>query len=76
MTDAPRRMLTFTQLREIIPLSRSTIWRMRNDKTFPQCVRIRGRALWFADEIAEWQKAAGFSVVTAPGFKTGTPSAQ
>jgi len=54
----PRKMLTIQQVLEIVPASRSTIWRMERAGTFPPSHLLSpGRRVWFADDIAGWQDA-------------------
>jgi len=55
---APRVMLSEKQLMTLVPLSRSTIWRMEKKGTFPRSTYISpNKRLWFQDEIAAWQNA-------------------
>ncbi|UGY16714.1 helix-turn-helix transcriptional regulator [Bradyrhizobium septentrionale] len=52
----PRRMLNETQVREIVPVSQATLWRMEKDGLFPRGTFISAnRKVWFADEIIAWQ---------------------
>lgn len=54
--SAPRRMLTEEQVLDIVPVSRSTLWRMVRAGTFPKATYISAnRRVWFEDEIIEWQ---------------------
>ena len=54
----PRRMLTEEQVLEIIPVSRSTLWRMERTGKFPRSTYIsKNRRVWFEDEICDWQHA-------------------
>lgn len=41
-------------LDQLVPLSRTTRWRMRKEGQFPQPVRVRGRSLYRAAEIEQW----------------------
>ncbi|WP_156526781.1 helix-turn-helix transcriptional regulator [Bradyrhizobium sp.] len=55
---APRRMLTETQVLDIIPLSRTTLYRMEKAGRFPKCTYISpNRRVWYEDEIVAWQNA-------------------
>lgn len=61
-TDAPtsniRRMLTAEQVLELIPVSRTTLFRLERDKVFPQGNPVTAhRKLWFEDEVVAWQKS-------------------
>jgi prophage regulatory protein len=52
----PRRMLNEKQVLEIVPVSRSTLWRMEKQGKFPRSTYISSnRRFWFADEVTEWQ---------------------
>jgi predicted DNA-binding transcriptional regulator AlpA len=56
--SAPRRMLTETQVLEIIPVSRTTLYRMEKAGRFPKCTYISpNRRVWYEDEIVAWQNA-------------------
>jgi len=42
----------------LIPISRTTLFRLERDKLFPQGLAITPhRKLWFQDELIAWQKA-------------------
>lgn len=54
----PRRMLNEAQVLEIIPVSRTTLYRMEKVGTFPRSTYISpNRRVWFEDEIIAWQEA-------------------
>jgi prophage regulatory protein len=54
----PRRMLNEAQVLAIIPVGRSTLWRMEKAGRFPKSTYISpNRRVWFADEIIAWQRA-------------------
>jgi prophage regulatory protein len=56
--SAPRRMLNEQQSLGIIPISRSTVWRMVKAGQFPEGTFISpNRKIWFEDEILAWQNA-------------------
>lgn len=60
MSDAPevRGMLTAEQVLALIPVSRTTLFRLERDKVFPQGQPVTAhRKLWFADEVIAWQNA-------------------
>jgi len=53
-----REMLTAEQVLAMIPVSRTTLFRLERDKMFPQGMAIvPHRKLWFQDEVIAWQKA-------------------
>lgn len=53
-----REMLTAEQVLGIIPVSRTTLFRLERDKLFPEGQPITAhRKLWFRDEVIAWQKA-------------------
>ncbi|MGY8706637.1 AlpA family phage regulatory protein [Bradyrhizobium sp. 18BD] len=54
----PRRMLNEAQVLAIIPISRTTLYRMEKAGRFPKSTYISpNRRVWFEDEIAAWQSA-------------------
>ena len=56
MTE-PRRMLTLAQVLEIVPVKRTTLFKMERDGRFPRSHYVSAnRRFWFADEIAAWQE--------------------
>ena len=56
--DAPSgtgRLLSWSQLRQLVPLSRTTIWRGVRDGWFPAPIKISsGRVAWLEAEILDW----------------------
>ena len=55
--DDVREMLNAEQVLALIPISRTTLFRLERDKLFPQGQAIAPhRKLWFRDEIVAWQK--------------------
>ncbi|MET4207711.1 AlpA family phage regulatory protein [Bradyrhizobium sp. LA2.1] len=54
----PRRMLNEKQVLEIIPVGRTTLYRMEKSGRFPKSTYISpNRRVWFEDEIVAWQDA-------------------
>ncbi|SDJ58453.1 transcriptional regulator, AlpA family [Bradyrhizobium sp. Rc2d] len=54
----PRRMLNERQVLEIIPVGRTTLYRMEKSGRFPKSTYISpNRRVWFEDEIIAWQNA-------------------
>jgi predicted DNA-binding transcriptional regulator AlpA len=58
MTEETRRMLTVDQVLDLVPVSRSTLWRMQRDGTFPlsRMISEKNRA-WYEDEVVAWQRS-------------------
>lgn len=55
--DDLREMLTAEQVLAMIPVSRTTLFRLERDKLFPQGQAITPhRKLWFRDEVVNWQR--------------------
>jgi prophage regulatory protein len=53
---SPRKMLREEQVLDIVPVSRSTLWRMERTGKFPKATYISAnRRIWFEDQVAEWQ---------------------
>ena len=54
----PRRMLREKQVLEIVPVGRTTLYRMAKAGRFPKSTYITpNRRVWFEDEIIAWQNA-------------------
>jgi len=52
----PRRMLNEKQVLGIVPVGRSTLWRMEKAGKFPKAKHIASdRRIWFEDEVIAWQ---------------------
>jgi prophage regulatory protein len=56
--SGPRRMLSEKQVLEIVPVGRTTLYRMEKTGRFPRSTYISpNRRVWFEDEIIAWQNA-------------------
>jgi prophage regulatory protein len=56
--SGPRRMLSERQVLEIVPVGRTTLYRMEKAGRFPRSTYISpNRRVWFEDEIVAWQNA-------------------
>jgi prophage regulatory protein len=56
-SEAMREMLTAEQVLEMIPISRTTLFRLEQDELFPKGVPVTThRKLWFRDEVIQWQR--------------------
>jgi prophage regulatory protein len=54
----PRRMLNEKQVLQIVPVGRTTLYRMEKAGRFPKSTYISpNRRVWFEDEIITWQNA-------------------
>jgi predicted DNA-binding transcriptional regulator AlpA len=54
----PRVMLSEAQVLKIVPVSRTTLYRMEKAGRFPKGTYISpNRRVWFEDEIVAWQNA-------------------
>jgi prophage regulatory protein len=54
----PRRMLNEKQILDVVPLSRTSIYRLEKAGKFPRSTYISAnRRVWFEDEIIAWQNA-------------------
>lgn len=57
-TTRARRMLSEKQVLEIVPVGRTTLYRMEKSGRFPRSTYISpNRRVWFEDEIVSWQNA-------------------
>jgi prophage regulatory protein len=55
-SSATRRMLNEKQVLGIVPVSRTTLYRMEKTGRFPKSTYISAnRRVWFEDEIVAWQ---------------------
>ncbi len=60
MNQAVRRMLNEKQVLAIVPVGRSTLWRMEKTGRFPKATHIAtNRRIWFEDEVIRWQNEIG-----------------
>lgn len=54
--SGPRRMLNEKQVLQIVPVGRTTLYRMEKTGRFPKSTYISpNRRVWFADQIVAWQ---------------------
>lgn len=52
----PRRMLNERQVLALVPVSRTTLFRLERKNRFPRSTYISpNRRVWFEDEIVAWQ---------------------
>jgi prophage regulatory protein len=53
-----RQMLSEAEVLRLVPISRTTLYRMEKSGRFPKSTYITpNRRIWFADEIISWQNA-------------------
>jgi prophage regulatory protein len=58
-----RRMLTLEEVLKIVPVHRSTLFRMERLGQFPASVYIsENRRVWFEDEVIAWQRTLSSTV--------------
>ena len=49
------RLLSWPQVEDRVPLSRTTTWRRMREGAFPRPIRIsKGRVAWVEDQIVSW----------------------
>ena len=54
----PRRMLSEKQVLEIVPVGRTTLYRMEKTGRFPRSTYISpNRRVWYEDQVVAWQNA-------------------
>lgn len=51
------QMLDMREVREIVPVSRPTIYALMAKGKFPKAMRIGGKLFWPRDEIDAWLEA-------------------
>jgi prophage regulatory protein len=67
--DKPRPMLSEKQVLAIIPVGRTTLWRLERSGRFPRSTYISpNRRVWYEDEILRWQREIDGR---ARGWRTG-----
>jgi prophage regulatory protein len=55
--DEIMRYIRFKELRKLVPLGRTTIWKMMKEGRFPQSYRIgKAATAWLVSEVEEWIK--------------------
>ena len=60
---SPRKMLNLGQVLQIVPFSRSTLYREMEEGRFPKACEIAPRRVaWYEDEVANWQNALARNV--------------
>lgn len=53
--DEPTRLIVYSELRKIVPLSRSSLWRMERNGDFPKRrLLTKGRVAWLLSEVTQW----------------------
>lgn len=57
LTDNPRRLIRLNELKQMIGVSRSTIYLMLKDGRFPQPVRFGRTTAWRMADVIAWQEA-------------------
>jgi prophage regulatory protein len=60
--DQPERLISFATIRDLVGLSRSTIWRLVRVGAFPPSIQISpGRRAWREADVRRWieSKIAG-----------------
>jgi prophage regulatory protein len=56
--SGPRRMLNEEQVLQIVPISRTTLYRMEKAGRFPRSTYISpNRRVWYEDKVIAWQNA-------------------
>jgi prophage regulatory protein len=56
--ESARPMLVLSQVLRIVPVGRTTLFRMERDGRFPPSYLVSpNRRAWFEDEVIAWQKA-------------------
>lgn len=54
----PNRFIRLPEVRAMVGLSQTTIYRRMQDATFPQCRKIGPKAVaWVASEIDQWMQS-------------------
>lgn len=49
------KIIRFDQVQELVPLSRTTLWRMERENAFPRRVKIGPNSVgWLEHEVCQW----------------------
>ncbi len=51
---ASNKVVSWKELKEVVPFSRTTCWRMWNEGLFPRPVHIGRTACWLERDILDW----------------------
>ncbi len=55
VTDSSYRLISWPELKELVPLSRTTVWRRVREGRFPAPLQIsRGRVAWRESDVVSW----------------------
>lgn len=77
--DLEDRLLPWSQVRIIVGLSRTTVWRMQKSGDFPASVQIsQNRIGWWQSELLAWKRARTPRRLPAPDVRAAlaTPRSQ
>jgi len=56
--DTPRAMLSIVEVMKLLSMGRTTIYRLERNGKFPKSRYLtKRRRLYYADEIAQWQRS-------------------
>lgn len=65
-----RAMMTIDQVLALVPVSRTTLYRMEREGNFPRGIYLsQNRKIWFADEVLAWQRALPGKAYVSPPRK-------
>lgn len=49
------KIIRFDQVQQLVPLSRTTLWRMERERAFPRRVKIGPNSVgWLEHEVYQW----------------------
>lgn len=49
------KIIRFDQVQQLVPLSRTTLWRMERERAFPRRVKIGPNSVgWLEHEVCQW----------------------
>ncbi|MFS1873309.1 helix-turn-helix transcriptional regulator [Enterovibrio norvegicus] len=52
------RILRLKEIAELVGLSKSTIWRLRQEGLFPEPLQLGARAVgWYESDVMDWLKS-------------------
>jgi prophage regulatory protein len=58
MATSDEQLLRWPEIRRLLPVSRSTLWRLTKTQNFPRAIRVGQRArAWRESEVLDWLAA-------------------
>ena len=76
MDSQPDRLLTWPQVKQLIPYTRQHAARLAKEGKFPQCVQLgANRVAWWESELLAWAKAQPRGPLAPRAYPHSAPAA-